>query len=509
MCTDIQANNKRIAKNTLLLYLRTFLTLIINLYASRVVLNALGVEDFGIYNVVGGVVGMFTLISGSMTTATQRFIAFELGKKDGDSNHVFSATLTIHIAIAAIVVLLGETFGFWFINEKLVISQERMMAANWVFQFSLLTFVLNIISIPYNGLIVAHERMDAFAFISIGEAVLKLLCVLSLEFIFTDTLILYAFYMLAIAFVIRLAYGIFCSKFFTDSKYRFFKKSPIYHQILGFTGWNFLGSTAGVLSNQGQNILINMFFGVVPNAARAIASQVDNALNQFVTNFTMALNPQITKSYAMGDKEYTLKLVSQGGKLCFFLFLCGAAPIMFCASEILEIWLKQVPDYSVLFLRLSFVYILLQTWSQTLYTLMLASGDIKLYQIIVSGTCLLSFPLTWFFFRQGYGSEYSYYSLIIVNTVCLVLRLLILQKKTGIEAWGYVKSVIFPCITVSLCVYFTSLFIMTLVVHWLLSFIIVALSCLFYIVILGLTKPERKLIFVYLRNKFIKKTHNI
>ena len=504
MSTDIQSNNKRIAKNTLLLYLRTLFTLIINLYASRVVLNALGVEDFGIYNVVGGVVGMFTLISGSMTTATQRFIAFELGKKDGDSNHVFSATLTIHIAIAAIVVLLGESLGLWFINEKLVIAQERMMAANWVYQFSLLTFVLNIISIPYNGLIVAHERMDAFAFISIGESVLKLICVLSLEYIFTDTLILYAFYMFAIAFVIRLAYGIFCSKSFTDSKYRFFKKSPIYHQILGFTGWNFLGSTAGVLSNQGQNILINMFFGVIPNAARAIASQVDNALNQFVTNFTMALNPQITKSYAMGDKEYSLKLVSQGGKLCFFLFLCGAAPIMFCAPEILKIWLKQVPEYSVLFLRLSFVYILLQTWSQTLYTLMLASGDIKLYQIVVGGASLLSFPLTWFFFRLGYGSEYSYYSLIIVSPICLVSRLIILQKKTGVIAWEYVKSVIFPCIIVSLCVYVTSLLIRNLYTYWLLSFILVVVSCLFFISVIGLTKTERKLALGYVLNKVKK-----
>ena len=508
MNSDIQLKNKRIAKNTLLLYIRTFFTLLINLYSSRVVLNALGVEDFGIYNVVGGVVGMFTLISGSMTTATQRFIAFELGKRNGDSNHVFSATLTIHIVIATIIILFGESFGLWFINEKLVIAQERMNVANWVYQFSLLTFVINVISIPYNGLIVAHERMDAFAFISIGEAILKLLCVLSLEYILMDSLFLYSFYMFAIAFIIRITYGIFCSRFFTDSKYHFFKKSPIYHQIISFTGWNFLGSTAGVLSNQGQNILINIFFGVIPNAARAIASQVDNALNQFVTNFTMALNPQITKSYAMGDKEYTLKLVSQGGKLCFFLFLCGAAPIMFCASEILEMWLKQVPEYSVLFLRLSFVYILLQTWSQTLYTIMLASGDIKLYQIIVGGTCLLSFPLTWFFFQLGYESEYSYYSLIIINSLCLMLRLVILQKKTGLIAWGYVKSVIFPCSIVSFCVYITSLSIIYLNTHWIISFILVLFSCLFFISLIGLSKTEHKFVLKYIRKKLVRNSLN-
>lgn len=504
MNTDIQSNNKRIAKNTLLLYLRTFFTLIINLYASRVILNALGIEDFGIYNVVGGVVGMFTLISGSMTTATQRFIAFELGKRDGDSNHVFSATLTIHIVIAAVIIVMGESLGVWFINEKLVIVQDRIIAANWVYQFSLLTFVLNIISIPYNGLIVAHERMDAFAYISIGEAVLKLLCVLSLEHIFADRLILYSFFMFTIAFIIRISYGVFCSKFFTDSKYRFFKKSPIYHQILGFTGWNFFGSTAGVLSNQGQNILINIFFGVIPNAARAIASQIDNTLNQFVTNFTMALNPQITKSFAIGDMEYTMKLVSQGGKLCYFLFLCGAAPIMFCASEIIEVWLKQVPEYSILFLRLSFVYILLQTWSQTLYTLMLASGDIKIYQIIVGGTCLLSFPLTWIFFKFGYGSEYSYYSLIIVNTICLIIRLVILQRKIGVNALGYVKSVIFPCSVVSLCVYITSILLREVCYHWLMNFILIALSCVIFISLLGLNKTERKFVLMYIQKKVSK-----
>jgi O-antigen/teichoic acid export membrane protein len=359
MGTDLQSNNRRIAKNTLLLYFRTIFTLLISLYSSRIVLNALGVEDFGIYNIVGGVVGMFTLLSGSMTAATQRFIAFELGKKNGNSNHVFSATLTIHIMIAILVIIIGESLGLWFLNQKLVISSSRMIAANWVYHFSLLTFVLNIISIPYIGLVVAHERLDAFAFISIGEAILKLVCILTLEYILTYSLILYAFYMCTIALIVRFFYWLFCKKAFTDSEYHFFRHSQVYRQVLSFTGWNFLGSTAGVLSNQGQNILINLFFGVVPNAARAVAAQIDNALNQFVSNFTMALNPQITKSYAADNKEYTLKLVSQGGKLCFFLFLCGAAPIMFCSSEIIELWLGQIPEFTVLFLRLSFIYILL------------------------------------------------------------------------------------------------------------------------------------------------------
>ena len=504
MSTDIQSNNRRIAKNTLLLYFRTIFTLLISLYSSRVVLNALGVEDFGIYNVVGGVVGMFTLLSGSMTAATQRFIAFELGKKNGNSNHVFSATLTIHIMIAILVIIIGESLGLWFLNQKLVISSSRMIAANWVYQFSLLTFVLNIISIPYIGLVVAHERLDAFAFISIGEAFLKLVCILTLEYILTDSLILYAFYMCTIALIVRFFYWLFCKKAFTDSEYHFFRHSPVYRQVLSFTGWNFLGSTAGVLSNQGQNILINLFFGVVPNAARAVAAQIDNALNQFVSNFTMALNPQITKSYAANNKEYTLKLVSQGGKLCFFLFLCGAAPIMFCSSEIIELWLGQVPEFTVLFLRLSFIYILLQTWSQTLYTLMLASGDIKTYQIIVGGTCLLSFPLTWLFYKLGLSVEYSYYSLILVNFVCLILRLIILQKKTGIVAWRYVKSVILPCSIVSLCVYLTSLLIRELNMLWFISFVLVILSCFFYICIIGLNKKERKWCLSYIKKRTFK-----
>lgn len=489
-----QQNNKRIAKNTLLLYLRTFITLLISLYSSRLVLIALGVEDFGIYNVVGGVVGMFALLSGSMTAATQRFIAYELGKKDGDSNRMFSATMTIHLFIVVVIIVLAETLGLWFVNEKLVITPERMEATNWVYQFSIFTFAVNIVSIPYNGLIIAHERMDAFAIISILEAFLKLGAIIFLSNSTYDRLIVYAMLMFVVALVIRFIYGVFCKKVFEDSKYKFFKDKQIYKTILSFTGWNFFGSSSGVLANQGLNILINLFFGVVPNSARGIASQVDNALQNFVSNFTMALNPQITKAYATNNMDYVTTLVNQGGKFCFFLFLIGAAPIIVCAPDILRLWLRIVPEYAVSFVRLSLIYILVQTWVQTLYILMLATGKIKKYQIIVGGTSLLSFPLTWLCYEIGCPVESCYYVLIGVGLVCLVLRLILLKDMAHLDPLCYFKSVIVPSLSVVVSFLIVSYLFSLCHFHWCILFFLSFLSVLIVIFCVGLNSADRQIV---------------
>ena len=490
--TDTVQNNKRIAKNTLLLYFRTLVTLILSLYSSRLILKYLGIEDYGIYNVVGGVVGMFTLLSGSMTAATQRFISYELGKKDGNPNFVFSATLTIHFALAAIVIVLAETIGLWFLNEKLVIPFERIEAANWVFQFSIFTFFLNIISIPYNGLIIAYERMDAFAMISIVEALLKFISILALYYCLSDKLIVYSLLMFIVAFLIRLTYIMFCKKKFNDVKYSFFTKSPIYRNIFGFTGWNFLGSSSGILSNQGINILMNLFFGVIPNAARGIATQVDNALQVFVSNLTMAINPQITKSYAAGDIKYAMNLVCQGGKLCFFLFFIGSSPIIICTQEILELWLNVIPNYAVLFVKLSLIYILIQTWSQTLYILMLSCGDIKKYQIIVGGISLLSFPITWISYKIGLPVESCYYVLIGNGITCLIFRLIILHEKTGLDILFYLKTVIIPSLTVVILFFIEIQVVCLIPIHWILLTIIVLLIAILNVYYVGLNSNDRK-----------------
>ena len=322
-------NNKRIAKNTLLLYFRMLFLMAVSLYTSRVVLNALGVEDFGIYNVVGGVVAMFSVLSGSLSTAISRFITYELGKGNKENlNKIFSSAVTIQFGLAGIIILLAETIGIWFLNIKMNIPEVRMEAANWVFQFSILTFAINLISVPYNASIIAHEKMSAFAYISILEAVGKLTIAYLITISPIDKLIFYAILMCAVALVVRLTYGNYCKRHFSECTYHFSWDKLLLKQMFGFAGWNFIGASSAILRDQGGNVVINLFCGPTVNAARGIAFQVNNAVNQFVTNFMTALNPQITKSYASGDKEYMMTLIFQGARLSFYMLFLLSLPIL-------------------------------------------------------------------------------------------------------------------------------------------------------------------------------------
>lgn len=317
-------NNKRIAKNTLLLYFRMLFLMAVSLYTSRVVLNALGVEDFGIYNVVGGVVAMFSVLSGSLSTAISRFITYELGKGNKENlNKIFSSAVTIQFGLAGIIILLAETIGIWFLNIKMNIPEVRMEAANWVFQFSILTFAINLISVPYNASIIAHEKMSAFAYISILEAVGKLTIAYLITISPIDKLIFYAILMCAVALVVRLTYGNYCKRHFSECTYHFSWDKLLLKQMFGFAGWNFIGASSAILRDQGGNVVINLFCGPTVNAARGIAFQVNNAVNQFVTNFMTALNPQITKSYASGDNEYMMTLIFREHaslSICYFYY---------------------------------------------------------------------------------------------------------------------------------------------------------------------------------------------
>lgn len=315
-------NNKRIAKNTLFLYLRMFLMMAISLFTSRIILSTLGVSDYGIYNVVGGVVAMFGLLSGSITNSITRFLTFELGKKDYfQLQKVFSTSLNVMMVLSFVIVVIGEVVGIWFLNYKMNIPEGRMDAANWAFQCSLMTFVMNLISIPYNSTIVAHEKMSAFAYISIFEVIMKLLIVYSLYVSPFDKLKSYVVLLLVLSFVIRLIYGFYCKRHFEEATYHFINDKVLLKKMTSFAGWNFFGQGAYMMNNQGVNIVINLFFGVTVNAARGIATQVNNAVNQFVANFMMALNPQITKSYASGELDEMHKLVYRGSKFSYFLML--------------------------------------------------------------------------------------------------------------------------------------------------------------------------------------------
>ena len=314
------ANNKRIAKNTLLLYVRTLFVMVVSLYTSRVVLNTLGVSDYGIYNVVGGVVTMFGFINSSMTSATQRYITFALGKGDMTQlQKVFCTALQIHVFISVLIIVLGETVGLWFMYTQMQIPESRMDAAFWVLQCSIISTAIMIISVPYNADIIAHEKMSAFAYISILEVVLKLAVVFLLLVFSYDKLILYAFLILMVQLLIRFCYSYYCNRHFEESKYHHVWDKTLFKEMTGFAGWSMFGNLSGVLFGQGLNMLLNVFFGPVVNAARAVSVQVQGAIQQFVGNFQMALNPQITKTYATGKMDDMHKLMYRSARFSFYL----------------------------------------------------------------------------------------------------------------------------------------------------------------------------------------------
>lgn len=319
---SIGKSNKRIAKNTLMLYFRMILTMLVSLYTSRVVLNTLGVEDFGIYNVVAGFVTMFGFLNSAMASATQRFLAFEIGKGDHDQlRNVFSMSVNIHFLIAFIIFILAETIGLWFVNTQLTIPAGRMGAAQCVYQFSILAMMVTMVSVPYNAMIIAHERMNVFAWVSIIEVSLKLFIVFMLQWFGFDKLKFYAVLTFCVSLIIRFIYGFYCSRQFKESRFRYFWDRPLFKTLASYAGWNLWGNIAAVLQGEGVNVLLNIFFGPVINAARGIAFQVKGAVNQFVANFQMAMNPQIIKSYAVNDLKYMHQLIFRGAKYSFFCFL--------------------------------------------------------------------------------------------------------------------------------------------------------------------------------------------
>lgn len=507
MNTDNIHNNKRIAKNTLYLYFRTLFVMGVTIFTSRIVLDILGIEDYGIYNVVGGFVSMFSIFSSTLTVASQRFIAYELGKENPKIKNVFSTTVSIHILLAFVILILLESVGIWFLNSKMNIATERLNAANWVFQCSVITFCINIISIPYNAAIIAYEKMSAFAYISIFEVIAKLASVYALYVIAFDSLIVYAIFMLLVAVALRFLYGIYCNRKFKECRYVFIFEKKTFKDILGFSGWNFIGSSASILNGQGINMLINVFFGVTLNAARGVATQVDAAINTFVQNFMMALNPQITKSYAAGDFEHVNKMVIVGTKFAFFLFWILCLPVYLNTDYILNIWLKEVPEYTTVFIRLSIIYTLCQNLSQCLYTTMLATGRIRKYQIIVGGLSLLAFPMTWISFKMGFPVEWGYWSMIIFSIVCLVARLHLLQAMVPLfSGWHFIRKVIFPIIytlvPTVIIVYVCHQYIID--ITWI-SFVLETFECVILccltIFCFGVTKRERDLIIKLAVNK--------
>lgn len=507
-------NARRIAKNTLMLYCQMLFSMVVTLYTSRVVLNTLGVEDYGIYNVVGGFVAMFSLISSSLSSSVSRFLIYELGR--GDMNclkRAFSTSLLIQIALAAIVFVLMETIGIWFLNNKMVIPTERLYAANWVFQGSILSFILGLISVPYNASIIAHERMGAFAYIGILNVILRLLVVLFIAYssLHFDKLIMYSLLIVLVGVSMQLIYWRYCIKHFEECRFEYTFDKQYWKDMSSFAGWNFIGCTAGVFKDHGINVLLNVFVGPVINAARGIAVTVIGAVSGFANNFMTALTPQITKSYAAGNLNYCHSLVERGSRFSFFILLLIILPAFLEIDFVLTLWLGQYPAHTVNFIRLVFILTMIDVLSNTLITLANATGRIRNYQLVVGGTLLLNFPLSYLSLYMGYSPESTYVIAIIISVVCLLLRLSFLRGMAQLSMSGFLKNVVLKVLVVAIVSSIVPVILHSCLPYGWERFFIVGCSCViccaFVIYYWGCNREEQYLIvskLASIKNKFIK-----
>lgn len=436
-------NGSRVAKNTLFLYFRMLVTMIVGIYTSRVVLATLGVSDYGIYNIVGGFVGMFAMISASMAASAQRFLSHEIGKKDkGNVTGVFTNAVLIHWGLAGIILVIAETIGLWFLNYKLNIPSSRYFAANIVYQFSLITFLIEVISVPYNASLIAFEKMKAFAYVSIIQAFLKLAIVYLLLIGDFDRLILYGILNAFVACSIRLIYSVYVKKYIPECKNDMHIHKKSFREMLSFAGWNMFGATSGVAMDQGVNIVLNIFFGVVVNAARGISNQVNAAIKSFVSNFQLATSPQIIKLYAAGEKDEMLKLVFRTSRYSFILMMVLGLPIVFSADFILHLWLINPPEHTITFVQISLLTSLGYALSQPLSYAMHASGKVRNYQIVVGITSFMCLPVTYMVLRLGGKPESAYVTALIFEFVTMIAKLVMLKSMIGISIRNFLGSVV-------------------------------------------------------------------
>lgn len=488
--------SRRIAKNTIMLYIRMSLILAVTFYTSRIILNILGVEDFGIYNVVGGIVLMFAFLNGAMSQSTQRFLSFEVGRQDWQQlRKIFSLSVTLHIGIALIILLLAETLGLWFLNAKMNIPPTRMEAARWVYHFSVFSFMVSVAQVPYNALIIAHERMHVYAYISIAEVLLKLLVVFVLSWISYDKLKAYALLVFGVTVLVALIYRFYCAWKFGECRYRFIWDKALYKELTNFAGWSMFGTLAWLFKSQGLNLVLNIFFGPLLNAAYGIANQVNTAINSFVLNFTTAVNPQIVKSYAIKEMDYMRSLLFRGSKFSYFLLLFFVLPLLFETEFILRIWLKVVPDYAIVFTRLVLINTLLESFTYVMGASIQATGKIKLYQVLVGSTILLNLPLSYLFLKWQYTPSVIFIISIVISGITLLQRLWILKQIANVRIIDFVIQVFGRCVLVtSLACVIPGMLGLSLNAGWG-RFISITLACSLSVLLtgtwIGLNKKEK------------------
>ena len=503
--SDNRENNKRIAKNTLLLYVRMLFTIVVSLYTSRIVLRTLGIEDFGIYSVVGGVVAMFGVVSASLSSAVSRYLNIEMGSKNEEKiKRIFSSAVTIHIFLAVTILVLAEVVGPWFISNKMTIPVDRIYAANWVFHCSILAFVINLISIPYNACVIAHENMKVFAYVSILEVFLKLAIVYVLLLFSIDKMILYAILTLCVALVIRVVYQLYCQQHYSESRFCFIFDYSLIKEMFGFASWNMIGSTSVILSDQGVNVLLNIFCNPIVNAARGVAMQVNQAINSFAQNFMLAVNPQITKSFGTNNLESFKSFMIYGSRLSVALLTLLSLPILADTKFILHLWLGQVPDYSVNFVRLALLYTLSESMSGTFTTGLLATGKIMKLQLLVGGFRMMNFPLSYGALLLWKIPEITFIIAIAISQINLFIRLTLLRKYVEISRFVYYKDIVLRQILTILIplfiIYLLSSYMDESCVRLLMIVIISMCTCMICILYVTCNKYERILIFGKLYN---------
>lgn len=504
-----QSSNKTIAKNTLFLFFRTLLVMGISLYTSRVVLAVLGVEDFGIYNVVGGVVSMLEFLNSAMVQASQRYLSFAQGTNNLDNQKkVFSTSILIHATIALIVVFLLETIGLWYVNNKVILPSNRLYAANIIYQISILVFLSRILVVPYNASVIAHEKMNVYAYISIADYILQLGLVLLLKTILYDKLIVFGAMMFLVACLHYILYVIYSKHKFVECKFHWYNDKSLYKEMFSFASWAFLGGAGFIARNQGVNLVINLFCGPAVNAARGVAYQVSAAIQTLIASFQQSMNPQITKRYASGDLESMMLLVRAGSKFSFLLLLICFAPIIVRPEYILRLWLGNVPEYAAEFLVMAVIMSLVTSMDGTLNTAMQATGDIKVFQVVVSVIMICDIPSAYYLLTLGIEPYLVTGVSVFTAILCLLAKLIILRKHIKYNLLDFLMSIVCRNFIISIIVFILFFGISHYVgdsflgfcVLYILSIILNGLIILF----LGFNTSERRFILSMIDNAILK-----
>lgn len=509
--SGLSSNNKRIVKNTLLLYIRMFLLIIVQLYTVPIILRALGVENYGIYNVVGGVVTMFSFVGGSLASGSQRFFAYEIGKRDDIAlKRVFDSTVSIYLLLMLIMFVFLEIGGTWFLNTQMNIPPERIESANWVFQLSIITFLINLISIPYNAAVIAHEKMSLYAYVSILECALKLTAAIALQYILFDKLIIYAVLICSTAIIIRMVYQLYCRKHFAECRNFHFSKSMYKtKELLSYSGWNMIGSVALVARQQGVNIVINLFFGPALNAAHSIAQQINGVLTQFINNVYMATRPQITKQYASNELDNMWNLMFRSSKLAFYLMTIISVPSLIEIRFILGIWLHEVPPYTVGIAVMMILTLLIETLANQVIAVFQAANKIRKYQTLSSTIILLNIPLSYILLKMNSANPILPYILSVVLSCVYIMSILqVAKNEVGLNVIQYLKKVVVRNILVFVII-FAAVFISissfspSLLRVVLTSCLSIIYSCLI-IWTIGIDSKERNFIKEIIKHKISK-----